>query len=98
MTSKKPKKMQAGPFNAQAFLDSAGVARTIVEFRERETVFSQGDPCKTVFYIQTGGVKLSVVSKSGKEAVVAMLGPGDFLGEGGLAGQSIRMATAIAVT
>src|ERR1700733_3862810 len=85
-------------FNVQDFLDSAGVARTIVEFNRKEAVFSQGDACNSVMYIQKGGVKLSVVSASGKEAVVAILGPGDFLGEGGLAGQRLRVATATAVT
>src|SRR6202166_1081259 len=85
-------------FDAQAFLDAAGVARRIVEFHRKETIFSQGDACGSVMYVQRGGVKLSVVSKTGKEAVVAILGPGDFLGEGGLAGQSLRMATATAVT
>ena len=85
-------------FNAQAFLDSAGVARKIVEFKKKDTIFSQGDACGSVMYIQKGGVKISVVSKTGKEAVVAILGPGDFLGEGGLAGQPLRMSTATAVT
>jgi CRP/FNR family cyclic AMP-dependent transcriptional regulator len=85
-------------FDAQAFLDSAGVARKIVEFKRKETIFSQGDASGSVMYIQRGGIKLSVVSKTGKEAVVAILGPGDFLGEGGLAGQPLRMATAMAVT
>jgi len=87
-----------GDFNAQAFLDSAGVARTIVEFQSNDTIFSQGDICKNVMYIQKGSVKLSVVSKTGKEAVVAMLKPGDFVGEGGLAGQPVRIATATATT
>jgi CRP/FNR family transcriptional regulator, cyclic AMP receptor protein len=86
------------PFDAQAFLDSAGVARKIVEFKRKETLFSQGDASGAVMYIQKGGVKISVVSKTGKEAVVAILGPGDFVGEGGLAGQPLRMATATAVT
>ena len=85
-------------FDAQAFLDSAGVAREIVAYRRSESIFSQGDAGETVFYIQKGGVKLSAVSKTGREAVVAMLGPGDFCGEGGLAGQSVRMATATALT
>jgi CRP/FNR family cyclic AMP-dependent transcriptional regulator len=83
-------------FNAQAFLDSAGVSRNIVEFQKKETIFSQGDPCRNVMYIQQGSVKLSVVSKTGKEAVVAMLKPGDFVGEGALAGQPVRIATATA--
>jgi CRP/FNR family transcriptional regulator, cyclic AMP receptor protein len=85
-------------FDVHGFLDSAGVARTIVEFKPKQTIFSQGDDSSSVMYIQKGGVKLSVVSAAGKEAVVAILGPGDFLGEGGLAGQPLRMATAKAVT
>jgi CRP/FNR family transcriptional regulator, cyclic AMP receptor protein len=84
-------------FNAQEFLDSAGVARKVSEFKKKETVFSQGDPCKNVFYIQKGGVRLSVVNETGKEAVVAVLGPGDFFGEGCLAGQPIRIGTATAI-
>src|SRR5579871_2120171 len=95
---KKGKPASAIDFDAQAFLDSAGVARKIVEFKRKETIFSQGEVCGSVLYIQRGGVKLSVVSKTGKEAVVAILGPGDFVGEGGLAGQPLRMATATAVT
>jgi len=86
------------PFNAQAFLDSSGVAKTIREYGRGESIFTQGDPCEHVHYIQTGGVKLSVLSKAGREAVVAMLGPGDFFGEGCLAGQPIRMGSATAIT
>src|SRR3989442_12902950 len=89
---------QKGTFDAQAFLDSAGVARKIVEYRRSETIFTQGDPCDSVLYIQKGGVKLSVLSKIGREAVVAMLGPGDFFGEGCLAGQALRMGSATAIT
>ncbi len=85
-------------FNVQAFLDSAGVARTIVEYQRAEVIFSQGDACENVMYLQKGGVKLSVLSKLGKEAVVAILGPGDFFGEGCLAGQPVRIATATAIT
>src|SRR5579871_3169967 len=85
-------------FNAQTFLDSAGIARTIVKYGRGESVFRQGDPCEHVMYIQSGGVKLSVMSKTGREAVVAMLGPGDFFGEGCLAGQPFRMGSATAVT
>jgi CRP-like cAMP-binding protein len=69
-----------------------------VEYRRGEIVFAQGDCCQDVLYIQTGGVELSVLSKAGREAVVALLGPGDFLGEGGLAGQTTRMNTATAIT
>jgi CRP/FNR family cyclic AMP-dependent transcriptional regulator len=91
-------KKKQGAFDAEAFLHSAGVARTMTEFERRETLFSQGDPSKNIMYIQNGEVKISVVSKSGKEAVVGFLGPGDFIGEGGLAGQPLRMAKATAVT
>ena len=87
-----------GAFNAQAFLDSAGLARTIVEYKPKDTIFSQGDICKDVMYIQKGEVRVSVVSKTGKEAVVAILKPGDFVGEGGLAGQPLRIATATAAS
>jgi CRP-like cAMP-binding protein len=87
---------QKGTFNAQAFLDSAGVARTIVEYRRAGVIFTQGDPCESVMYIQKGAVRLSVLSHSGKEAIVAVLGSGDFLGEGALAGQRVRMGTATA--
>jgi CRP-like cAMP-binding protein len=91
-------KRKPSSFNAEAFLNSVGVARTIAEFGRKETLFSQGDPSKKIMYIQKGEVKLSVVSKTGKEVVVGMLGPGDFIGEGGLAGQPMRMATATATT
>jgi CRP/FNR family transcriptional regulator, cyclic AMP receptor protein len=96
--TKKTKTPKANDFNVQGFLDSAGVAKTIVEFQAKDTLFSQGDPGKDVLYIQKGSVKISVVSKTGKEAVVAMLKPGDFVGEGALAGQQVRIATATAVT
>jgi CRP/FNR family cyclic AMP-dependent transcriptional regulator len=85
-------------FDAQTFLDSAGVAKRIVDYRRSQKIYSQGDPAKGVKYIQEGSVKLSVVNEVGKEAVVAILGPGDFFGEGCLAGQPVCMATATAVT
>jgi CRP/FNR family transcriptional regulator, cyclic AMP receptor protein len=88
----------ARAFDAQTFLNSAGVARKIVTFKRAESVFSQGDACDSVMYIQKGGVKLSVRSHAGREAVVAMLGPGEFFGEGCLAGQPIRMGNATALT
>ncbi len=84
-------------FNAEAYLESTGPARKIVKYRRGEVVFSQGDPGEDIRYIQKGGIKLSVLSRVGKEAVVAMLAPGDFFGEGALAGQSIRIGTATAV-
>src|SRR5258705_6596344 len=86
------------PFDLQAFLDSGGVERTIDKYARSAVVFSQGDPATDVFYIQQGSIKLSVLSRTGKEAVVAMLGPGDFFGEGCLAGQPRRMATASALS
>ena len=85
-------------FNAKAFLDSAGTARKIVEYRRADVIFNQGDPCDHVLYIKKGGVKLSVLSNAGREAVVAMLRPGEFFGEGCLAGQLDRVATATATT
>jgi CRP/FNR family transcriptional regulator, cyclic AMP receptor protein len=85
-------------FNAQAFLDSAGVARKVEQYRRSQKIYSQGDPATSVMYIQEGGVKLSVVNEVGREAVVAILGPADFFGEGCLAGQRIRMGTASAIT
>jgi len=87
-----------GAFDAQAFLDSAGVARKVKVFKRAEVVYSQGDAAKSVMYLQEGGVKLTVVNEVGKEAVVAIMGPGDFFGEGCLAGQTVRMGTAAAIT
>jgi len=85
------------PFEVQAFLKSAGMPARTVRFATGAVVFAQGAQANSVFYVQEGGVKLSVLSSAGKEAVVAMLGPGDFLGEGCLAGQPVRMGTATAV-
>ena len=90
------KLMQQRAFNAQAFLDSAGISKKVVEYRRGDAIFTQGDPCDHVLYIRQGAVKLSVLSKAGREAVVAMLGPGEFFGEGCLAGQSVRMGSATA--
>ena len=89
---------RAGRFNAQAFLESSGMARNVVQYSRAQAVFTQGEAAGHVLYIQSGGVKLSVLSKAGKEAVVAMLGPGDFFGEGCLAGQVVRMGSATAIT
>jgi len=99
MKTKKLKKNQNGEsFNPQVFLDTAGVARKVVEYRRSESIYSQGEAAETVMYIQKGGVKLAVVNGSGKEAVVAMFGPTDFFGEGCMAGQTVRMGTATAIT
>jgi CRP/FNR family cyclic AMP-dependent transcriptional regulator len=84
-------------FDVEAYLESTGPARKIAKYRRGDVVFSQGDPGKDIRYIQKGAIKLSVLSKIGKEAVVAMLAPGDFFGEGALAGQLVRIGTATAV-
>ena len=90
----------APAFDVKLFLDSTDLGRRVSKFQGKETVFSQGDPATNVMYIREGGVKLTVVSAVGKEAVVAILGPDDFLGEGCLAGQPqcIQTATTIAPT
>ena len=104
MTAVPSKKQSAAPalplppFDLHAFLDSAGVARTIRKYKQSAVIFSQGDAAADVFYIQSGSVKLSVLSRTGKEAVVAVLGKGDFFGEGCLAAQPRRIATASAMS
>jgi CRP/FNR family cyclic AMP-dependent transcriptional regulator len=94
-----PKRGNSGTrvFDVKKFLDSTGLGRKVAKFARKETVFAQGDPAKNVMYIQDGGVKLTVVNEVGREAVVSILGPGDFFGEGCLAGQSVSMATATAI-
>ncbi|MGB2670068.1 MAG: Crp/Fnr family transcriptional regulator [Candidatus Acidiferrum sp.] len=87
-----------GSFDPQVFLDTAGVSRKIAEYPRNESIYTQGDAAESVMYVQQGGVKLSVVNGSGKEAVVAMFGPTDFFGEGCMAGQTVRMGTATAIT
>src|ERR1700722_19806005 len=84
-------------FNVELFLDTAGLRRNLKQFREKEVVFSQGDSATDVIYIQKGGVKLTIVNEVGREAVVALLGPGDLLGEGCLTGLPLRMGTATAI-
>ena len=85
---------RTGPFNPQTFLAQVGDSRTILLCQKHQILFAQGDTANAVFYVQAGRVKLSIVSQQGKEAVVAMLEQGDFFGEGCLAGQLVRMATA----
>ncbi len=85
------------PFDVGAFLDSAGISRRIVHYARASVVFAQGGPANSVFYIQHGGVELSVLSRKGREAIVARLAPGDFFGEGCLAGQLLRIGTATAL-
>jgi CRP-like cAMP-binding protein len=85
-------------FDAKAFLTKASTGRSVSSYRKKQVVFAQGDPADAVFYLERGQIKLTVVSEQGKSAIVAMLGRGDFFGEGCLAGQPVRMATASAVT
>lgn len=86
------------PFDSKAFLAVVGDGRTIQRFRKNRVVFAQGDPADSVFYVQQGKIKLSIVSPRGKEAVLAILSEGFFFGEGCLVGQAVRMATAAAIT
>jgi len=81
-------------FDVEAFLQSAGIGKLVRSFVPKQVVFAQGDPADSVIYVRSGGIQLSVVSHSGKEAVVATLRARDFLGEGALAGQPVRLATA----
>jgi CRP/FNR family transcriptional regulator, cyclic AMP receptor protein len=92
----KPRRKDA--FDAQVFLDSAGVAKRVREFKKADIIFSEGAAADSVMYIQKGGVKITALSAAGKEAIIAILGPGDFFGEGCLAGQPIRMGNATAIT
>ena len=86
------------PFDPKAFLAKTNGGRTIAQYRKNQIVFSQGEPANAVFYIQSGKVKVTVISEQGKEAIVAVLGPDEFFGEGCLAGQPQRMATATTMT
>jgi len=85
-------------FDPKLFLSKVGEGRTIANYARKDVVFAQGDPGNAIFYIQKGKVKLSVVSNAGKEAVIAVLGAGDFLGEGCLAGRPVCLATATAMS
>ena len=84
-------------FDARAFLETEGIKGTIAEYRSRQVIYRQGDPCPFVFCIQAGQVKLSVVSRAGRQGVVALLGVGEFFGEGCLAGQTVRMGSATTI-
>jgi CRP/FNR family cyclic AMP-dependent transcriptional regulator len=94
MATQAPKRTLA--FNPKTFLVRVSEGRSVASYRRKQVIFSQGDPADAVFYVQKGRVKLSVVSKQGKEAVVALLGADEFFGEGCLAGQLLRMSTATA--
>src|ERR1700730_1355478 len=94
---RKPKSgLKKKVFNAQAFLDSAGVSKKVRQFKRADIIFSQGRAAESVMYIEQGGVKITALSTAGKEAIIAILGPGDFFGEGCLAGQPLRMGNATA--
>ena len=105
VTPRSPRKKSAparrparAAFDADLFLDNPAMSRHVVDFARGERIFSQGDPGDSVYYIRKGAVKLSVVSKQGREAVVAILEPGDFFGEGCLAAQPLRLSSATTVT
>jgi CRP/FNR family cyclic AMP-dependent transcriptional regulator len=85
------------PFDPKLFLAKVGTGRAIREYRKKQVIFAQSDPAEAIFYIQKGRVKLTVVSDNGKEAVIAILGTGDFLGEGCLAGRALYLGTAVAM-
>jgi|SRR5665213_2345063 len=91
-------KTKTTPFDPKNFLTKVGKGRTIAAYRKNQPIFAQGGPADALFYIQKGRVKRTVVSRQGKEAIVAVLGPGDFFGEGCLAGQPRRMSTAAALS
>ena len=92
------KRKATSAFDPKAFLAKVGKGRTLADYKKNQRIFSQGNPADAIFYIQTGKVKVTVVSKQGKEAVVAILGADDFFGEGCLAGQPLRMASAAAMS
>jgi CRP/FNR family transcriptional regulator, cyclic AMP receptor protein len=98
-TRKRRSRKPANGFDPKAFLAQAGVGRTVHPYSPKQAIFSQGDPADAVFYIQDGRVRLSVVSKQGKVATIALLGSGDFLGEGCIASDhAVRLATATAIS
>jgi CRP/FNR family transcriptional regulator, cyclic AMP receptor protein len=98
-TRKSHARKQRKPFDPNVFLAQVGPGRSVQHYRPKQAIFSQGDPANAVFYVQAGKVRLSVLSKQGKEATLALLGTGDFLGEGCIASdQPIRLATATAIT
>jgi CRP/FNR family transcriptional regulator, cyclic AMP receptor protein len=96
--ARKAKEEPRPPFNPKAFLAKADGGKTIAKYQAKQVIFSQAEPADSIFYIQKGTIKLTVVSEQGKEAVVAILGEASFFGEGCLAGQQVRMATAIAMS
>ena len=95
MAAKKSKPQDS--FSLSSYLETAGIRRQIVQYRKRQTIFSQGDPSDSIFYVQRGSVKITVTAATGKEAVIALLDTGDFFGEGCIAGQTLRVSTARAM-
>jgi CRP/FNR family transcriptional regulator, cyclic AMP receptor protein len=85
------------PFDVETYLSTAGIARKVVNYRKGQVIYSQGEASRSVLYLQQGGVKLTITSSRGKEAIIALFYPGDFFGEGCIAGQPLRTATASAV-
>jgi CRP/FNR family transcriptional regulator, cyclic AMP receptor protein len=96
MANRKKSKV-SGLFDAGEYLETSGVKRRVVGYRKGQTIFAQGDVSRSVLYLQSGSVKITVNSSSGKEAVIALLRPGDFFGEGCIAGQPLRVARATAM-
>jgi CRP/FNR family cyclic AMP-dependent transcriptional regulator len=90
---------QIPAFDPEAFLTTSGVGRTLQRFKAKQSIFNQGDPCDALFYLQSGRAKLSVISATGKEATISLLGPKDFVGEEAIAAVcGLRLASAIATT
>jgi CRP-like cAMP-binding protein len=100
MDKAKPTRARLKPihFDPRTYFENGETGRSVIEFARGKTIFRQGDPADAVFYVQTGRVQILVLSDQGKEGVIGMLNPGDFFGEGCLAGQSLHMATASAMT
>jgi CRP/FNR family transcriptional regulator, cyclic AMP receptor protein len=92
------KKRKSRDFDPKTFLGTIGKGRHIIPVEKKGIIYAQGAACDAVFYIQKGKIKLTVVAQNGKEATLGILNPGDFFGEGGLAGQAVRMGAAIAIT
>jgi len=92
----KAKSSEQPPFKVEKYLQTAGIARTIKTYHKGQVIFSQGERCHSVMYLQRGGVKLTVTSSEGKEGVIALIYAGEFFGEGCIGGQPLRSATAVA--
>jgi len=93
----KKKSNATQPFDAGVYLETAGVKKKIVQYRKGQAIFSQGEKCNSALYLQTGVVKITVSSSAGKEAVIALLQPGECFGDGHISGQPLRVSTATAI-